>query len=150
MYVLVCSHICQRKPSVTCDLHLQFDCCGVNAESFNTRLDQQEYMDCTDPILADCSSTRNTNATTLRWVCPSSPSLLPSLPHPLPPSFLMQGCLVYLTQEIQGDLYDLGAIGMAFGTFEVHLLHTLSALEGTPRAVNWANSSHDRNNFNPL
>ena len=34
-------------------------------------------------------------------------------------SMAMQGCLQFLSNAVLENLYDLGAIGMAFGTFEV-------------------------------
>ena len=47
---------------------------------------------------------------------------LPSSPPP-PPLYL-KGCQIYLTREIQQDLYVVGAIGMAFATSEVRTQHT--------------------------
>ena len=71
----------------------------------------------------------------LSSLTPPSPLSLPVSPSPLLSSLhlslLPQGCLIYLANEIQQDLYYIGGLGMGFATTELAgLLIAMQNFEG--------------------
>ncbi len=82
--------------------------------------------------------------------------LLPSLSPSSPPPFLPHAGLSCVSdaRDSRGLVRPRGNRNGVWNFWGTPIAY-ISALEGyanypTPRAVNWANSSHDRNNFNPL
>lgn len=49
--------------------------------------------------------------------------------------FSPQGCLQFVSDVVVDNLYNIGAIGMAFGTFEVHTLFRV--LSPPKKTISW-------------